>query len=101
MLMQFKTRNQKNSYQFDGLDYSSEVKYSLPEKYKVKNVGANLNYQHEFGSLVRRFQNTDKEVSVFTEIRIPRIEVGVKELERFNKFMDFIAKENKIRFGLE
>jgi len=101
MMRQFKTNNQQNIYHFDGLSYVSKIKYTLPEGFSVDNVGSSYNYKYEFGGLTRHYVKSEKEVSVITEVKIPRVEVDVEKLEVFNQFLEFIAKENKIRFSVK
>ena len=101
LMRQFKTANKHNSYNFAGLHYTSEITYTVPKEFAVKNVGANYNYEHEFGDLKRHYVRTENKIDVITEVKIPRIDVSADKLQVFNDFLEFISNENKINFNVK
>ena len=96
-----KTENQVHPYSFPGIKVHSRTSFELPEGRRLMYEGPKLRFETAYGSLERSFQSEDGKLHVETELLIPRAEIPVEEIERFNLFLDYVEEHSVIQFTLE
>jgi hypothetical protein len=97
---QLKTGNTAHEYPFAGLSYHGETVFQLPKGKRVPYTGPKLNLETPFGALRRYYQVSDNVVRAFTELSLPRANIPLDEIPRFNRFMNYISENAKIWFAM-
>jgi len=97
-----KTKNTHYPYVFQGVNYKSQLTYQLNLGKKVSNLGPKISYSSRWGEFFRSYERIDdNNVTVYTELKMPRTEVPVEEIEQFNRFLDLTSLETRIWFGVQ
>ena len=75
-------------------------KIQLPKGKRVPYTGPKLNLETPFGALRRYYQVSNHVVRVFTELSLPRANIPLDEIPRFNRVMNYISENAKIWFAM-
>lgn len=95
-----KTSNRHHSYDHSGLRIQSWVGYQVCPDRQVEHLGAELDFETEFGSLRRRYHRLDGRVQVSTVLDLPAARIAVEKLERFNRFLNTALDQSRVWFSL-
>lgn len=85
---------------FSGLNVTSSYTFDLSDSpWRLTLYPPILNYQHDFGSLVRTVKAlNNKSVRVETQLTIPAQKIAVDDIPYFNQFLDKLKSETDIGF---
>ena len=98
-LKEERIQNEHYAVETDGVHYSSTYRYSLGDKWSVKDVGANIEFKSAYGSFKRTYEiDEEAQVLVKSEVKMPGQEVEPSEFANYNRFIDLIVSELEIRF---
>lgn len=100
MTRTFDSDNEHYDYRFPGFRYRGTTTYLLPWGMTLASPGPRIEYQSEYGRMLRVWQLTGRTVEVHTELDIERRHVVRDELERFNAFLDAIESEIYLDFRI-
>ncbi|MGI9334884.1 MAG: DUF3857 domain-containing protein [Gammaproteobacteria bacterium] len=95
---QMKSYNEHYDYAFAGLHVRSTYTFALNGLWRISGHGPELSMLSKYGHLTRttRIEQDDK-ITFHTELRMPRQTVAQHEIERFNRFVDLVARETTMR----
>lgn len=96
----FKNNNRHYDYQFPGVSFTATYRYSLGELWKPRGTGATFNYATKYGNVRRHYSQSESTIVVQTHLEMPARDISVDEKEQFNRFIDYVATDSMIRFGL-
>jgi len=83
-----------------GLLAHSEYVYNFSSLWTPTELGPTVNLKSKYGEFSRTYkiENNNNKVTVLSQLSIPSQTVPVAEIEDYNKFLEFIYDETKIRF---
>ena len=96
-----KTTNTHYPYAFQGLNYQSQLTYSLDQGRIINNLGPKLDYVSPWGSFHRHYRKDETSITAFTELRMPRAMISVEKCSEFNRFIDLTSRETRIWFSTQ
>jgi transglutaminase-like putative cysteine protease len=96
----FNTANRHNPYRLVGVRVQSEVRYELCDVFVARHSGARLDFQSEFGSLTRAYEQRGSTAEVNTTLDLGPRTVSPVELDRLRHFMERTLLQTPIWIGL-
>lgn len=96
----FRNNNRHYDYQFPGVSFAATYRYSLGGHWLPRGTGATFNYATKYGNVRRRYSQSESTIVVETHLEMPARDISVDEKEQFNRFIDYVATDSMIRFGL-
>ncbi|MEM7466651.1 MAG: DUF3857 domain-containing protein [Pseudomonadota bacterium] len=96
----FDIKNKYYDYDFPGLKLSSAYSYKLSDNLKLRDVGAEFNYATKYGEISRTYRSTGSSVTASTQLKMPAQIIAVDEKEGFNRFVQHVFNDSKIRFRM-
>ncbi len=98
ILRNFKLSNKHYDEAVFGLLVQSDYRFNLSGRWVASDLGPNIRLQSKFGEFTRAYEVVDNEVKVLSHLSIPSQKVPVDETDDYNRFLDFINEETRIRF---
>ena len=93
-LFALETRNQTFSYRFPGLQFESTVTIDSDERWRIDEVGPEIDMRIRFGEFSRNYVRSAQSVEVRTEFAAPAAEIEVEDVESFNRFLELVREES-------
>jgi hypothetical protein len=95
-----KTTNRHYPYRHFGLLVKSATEYELCPSIKASFTGPELDLRSDFGTLTRRYEGRGDAVLVVTELDVPAAVIPVRDVARFNRFVDEAMAQSRVSFRL-
>ena len=95
-----KTENKNHPYQFRGLKFHGEHRYNLPPGHRVAYPGAEVDFDSAYGRFTRRYRMDGEQLTVITELAMPRARIAAEEIPRFNRFVEHVRDNAQITFDI-
>ncbi|WP_347987710.1 DUF3857 and transglutaminase domain-containing protein [Methylomonas sp. AM2-LC] len=96
-----KTTNIHYPYSFKGIDYQSQMNYTLDQGNFVNNIGPKLDYVTPWGVFRRYYRKDETGITAYTELKMPRAIIPIDKIQEFNSFLELSAQETRIWFDTQ
>ena len=96
-----KTGNENHPYHFQGLKFRGENRYNLPPGHRVAFPGAEVDFDSAYGRFTRRYRMEGEQLTVVTELAMPRARIAAEEIPRFNRFIEHVRDNAQITFDID
>jgi hypothetical protein len=96
----FATTNEKMPFQLKGVRINSNISFHVCPERDIGFLGPTLDFESEFGKLVRRYEREGAKVMVYTSLELPTQIIAVSQLERYKKFLERALRQTRMWFGI-
>lgn len=94
--------NQHYPYEFPGVLVTSTYSFDVDERWRIGYTGGKVNLASPFGTLVRsQRRNGDHGVVFESRLHLPARRIEVGELPDFNRFLEMLKRESRMRIVAE
>ena len=88
--------NQHHGYEFQGFRYSGRAILTVADIWEIQGTGPRIEFESDYGTMRRQYETRGNRVVVRTEVELPRAFVPLDELEKFNRFLEILATQNRL-----
>jgi hypothetical protein len=89
--------NDAYDYRFPGARYGATTTINVNKKWRINNIGPDVDMQSQFGSFRRSHEIEGQKVLIRTSVEAPGGVIAVGDMARFTRFLRILQKENAIR----
>lgn len=92
-----KSENQHYDYHFDGMHLTGQHQFRISKHWNDFEAGSSVVLNSRFGIMTRTFTPVGEVIHVSTSIKMPNQVIRLGELHDFNRFLDLVSDETRIR----